>query len=89
VPNPLTKFINVYSDDESLEASQRTPMHVQEEKEPKKTSSLEPEVQTYEVPQKEIESESGLKTKGPDASETGADNPKDEPEPNEPKEGSL
>jgi hypothetical protein len=80
VPNPLTEFINVYSDDESLEASQRTLVRVQEEKGPEKASSPEPEVQTQEVPQKETESESGLETKGPDASETRADNPKDEPE---------
>jgi hypothetical protein len=59
VPNPLTEFINIYSDDESLEASQRTPVRVQEEKGPEKTSSPDPEVQTQEVPQKEIEAESG------------------------------
>jgi hypothetical protein len=69
-PNPLTEFINVYSDDESLEASQRTPVCVQEEKGPEKVSSPEPEVQTQEVPQKETQSKSGLETKGPDASET-------------------
>jgi hypothetical protein len=45
-PNPLTEFINVYSDDEILEPSQRTPVCVQEEKGPEKASSSEPEFQT-------------------------------------------
>jgi hypothetical protein len=31
-PNPLTEFINIYSDDQSLEASLETSMHVEEEK---------------------------------------------------------
>jgi hypothetical protein len=64
-PNPLRKIITIYSDDESPESSHDTPMHVQEEKGLEKTSSPEPEVQTKEVPQKEIEVESGLETKGP------------------------
>jgi hypothetical protein len=71
-PNPLTEFIHVYSDDESLEASQRTPMHVQEEKGPEKASSPELEVQTKEVPQKETQFEGGLKMKGPDEFKTRA-----------------
>jgi hypothetical protein len=54
VPNPLSKFINIYSDDESQEESQRTPVRVQEEKGPEKISSPKLEVQTQEVPQKEI-----------------------------------
>jgi hypothetical protein len=61
--NPLTEFINVYSDDESLEASHRTSMHIEEEKGPEKTSSFVPDVQSREVPQKEKEAESGLDTK--------------------------
>jgi hypothetical protein len=46
VPNPLIEFINVYNDDESPKEYQRTPVHVQEEKEPEKDSSPKPEVQT-------------------------------------------
>jgi hypothetical protein len=49
VPNPLSEFINIYSDDE-IEASRGTPVHVQEEKGPEKTSSPTPEVQTQEIP---------------------------------------
>jgi len=45
VPNHLTKFINVYNDDESLEESQRTPLCFQEEKGLEKDSSHKPEVQ--------------------------------------------
>jgi hypothetical protein len=45
-PNPLSKFINIYSDDESPEASLETSVHVQEEKGPEKTSSPVPRVQT-------------------------------------------
>jgi hypothetical protein len=86
-PNPLTKFINVYSDDESLEASQRTPVRVQEEKGPEKTSSPAPEVQTQEIPQKEKEAESGLDTNMPDTSKNREDNLKDKSELDEPKEG--
>jgi hypothetical protein len=49
-PNPLSEFINIYSDDESPEASRGTPVHIQEEKGPEKTSSPDPRVQTQEVP---------------------------------------
>jgi hypothetical protein len=31
-PNPLFEFIYIYSDDESLEASEKTSVHVEEEK---------------------------------------------------------
>jgi hypothetical protein len=86
-PNPLSKLINIYSDDESPESSHDTPVHVQEEKGPEKTSSPEPEVQTKEVSQKETEAESGLDTKGPNTSETKADL-KDKPESEEPKKES-
>jgi len=51
--NPLSKFIKRYDDDESPELSLETPVHIQEEKGPDKTSSLVPEVQIKEVPQKE------------------------------------
>jgi hypothetical protein len=81
MPNPLSEFINIYSDDESPEASLGTPVHVQEEKGPEKTSSPDPEVQTQEVPQKEKKPKVFLDTKRPDAPETQADNPKDKSEP--------
>jgi hypothetical protein len=72
-PNPLSKLIHIYSDDESPEPSHDTPVRVQEEEGPEKTSSPEPEVQDKEVSQKEIEAESGLDTKEPNESETEAD----------------
>ena len=53
VPNPLNKFIHIYSDDEILEPSHESPMHVQEEKCPKKFSSPEPKFQDKEALQKE------------------------------------
>jgi hypothetical protein len=83
VPNPLSKLITIYSDDESLESSHDNHVHVQEEKGPEKTSSLEPKVKTKEVPQKETEAKSGLETKEPDTLET-RENIKDKPELNEP-----
>jgi hypothetical protein len=48
----LSKFIKIYDDDESLEVSLGTPVHVEEEKGPRKTSSALPDVQTQEVPRK-------------------------------------
>jgi hypothetical protein len=45
-PNPLRKLINIYDDDESPEVSLGTPVHVQEENGPDKTSSHVPGVQT-------------------------------------------
>jgi hypothetical protein len=45
-PNPLTKFINIYSDEESPEASHETHVRVQEEKGLEKIPSPDPEVQT-------------------------------------------
>jgi hypothetical protein len=84
----LSELVNIYDDDESPEVSLGTPVHVQEEKGPEKTSSPVPGVQTQEVPQKEKEVESGLDTKRPDAPETRADSLKDKSEPDEPKEGS-
>jgi hypothetical protein len=79
--NPLSEFIKIYDDDESPEVSLGTPVHIEEEKGPDKTSSPVPEVQIKEVPQKEKEVESGLDTKRPDAPETRADNPEDKSEP--------
>jgi hypothetical protein len=75
---PLRKLIKIYDDDESPKVSLGTPVHVEEEKGPEKTSSPAPEVQTQEVPQKEKEVESVLNTKIPDAPETQVDSPKDE-----------
>jgi hypothetical protein len=40
--NPLRELIKIYDDDESPEVSPVTPMHIEEEKEPEKTSSLVP-----------------------------------------------
>jgi hypothetical protein len=88
-PNPLTEFINVYSDDEILGEYQRTPVCVQEEKGAEKDFPPETEVQTQEVPQNETQFKSGIEMKGLDASKTRADNLKDEPKPDEPKEASL
>jgi hypothetical protein len=65
--NPLSEFIRIYDEDESPEVSLGTPVHVEEEKKPEKTSSSIPEVQTQEVPQKEKEVDSVLDTKVPDA----------------------
>jgi hypothetical protein len=84
--NPLSEFIKIYDDDESPEVSLGTPMHVEEEKGPEKTSSPLPNVQTQEVPQKEKEAESVPDTKLPDASETQADSPRDEPRSGGPEE---
>ena len=51
--NPLSEFIRIYDEDESLEESLGTHVHVEEEKGPEKTSSPEPKVKTKEVLQKE------------------------------------
>jgi hypothetical protein len=87
VPNPLSKLIHIYSDDEIPEPSHDSPVRVQEEKGPEKVSSPEPKVQDEEVSQKKTEAESGLDTKEPNESETEADL-NDEPEPEETKKGS-
>jgi len=84
-PNPLSEFINIYSDDEIPEASLGTPVQVQEEKGPEKTASPDPRVQTQDVPRKEIETEKVPDTKRPDASETRVDNLKKKLELDEPK----
>jgi hypothetical protein len=55
--DPLRELIKIYDDDESPEVSLGTPVHIEEEKGPEKTSSPVPEVQTQEVPQKEKEVE--------------------------------
>jgi hypothetical protein len=76
-PNPLSTLIHIYSDDESLEPSHGTPVHIQEEEGPEKTSSPEPEVQDKEVSQKEIEVERWPRHKDSDELETEA-GPNDE-----------
>jgi hypothetical protein len=48
VSNPLTKFINIYSDDESLEASQKTSVHVEEEKGAEEKIPFVPNIQSQE-----------------------------------------
>jgi hypothetical protein len=42
--DPLHELIKIYDDDESAEVSLGTPVHIEEEKEPEKTSSPAPEV---------------------------------------------
>jgi hypothetical protein len=44
-PNPLSKLIQVYSDDENPEPSHGSPVHVQEEECHEKTASPKPEAQ--------------------------------------------
>jgi hypothetical protein len=77
-PNPLSTLIHIYSDDESLEPARGSPVRVQEEEGPEKTSSPEPEVQDKEVSQKETGAEGGLDTRESDEQETEA-GPSDEP----------
>jgi hypothetical protein len=84
--NPLSEMIKIYDDDESPEASLVTPMCIEEEKELKKTSSLVPDSQIQGFPQREQEIESVLDTQLPNALETQADSPKDEPGSGERKE---
>jgi hypothetical protein len=45
-------LIKIYDDDESPEVSLVTPVHIEEEKGPEKTSSPVPNTQIQEVPQK-------------------------------------
>jgi hypothetical protein len=49
-PNPLSELIKIYDDDESPEVSLVTPVHIEEEKEPKKTSSPVPDAQIQGLP---------------------------------------
>jgi hypothetical protein len=86
VSNPLSELIKIYDDDESPEVSLVTPVHIEEEKEPEKTSSLVPDSQIQGLPQNEQEVESVLDTELPNAPETQVDSPKDELGSGEPKE---
>jgi hypothetical protein len=88
VPNPLTEFINIYSDDESPEASQKTSVHVEEEKGAEEKTPLVPDVQSQEDTREGKGVESGLDTEMPDAPETRAGSPKDKSELDESKERS-
>jgi hypothetical protein len=45
MPNPLSELIKIYDDDESPEVSLVTPVHIEEEKEPKNSSSHVPDAQ--------------------------------------------
>jgi hypothetical protein len=63
-----------------------TPVHIEEEKEPEKTSSPVPDAQIQGLPQNEQEVESVLDTELPNAPETQADSLKDEPGSGEQKE---
>jgi hypothetical protein len=49
--NPLSELIKIYDDDESPEVSLVTPVRIEEEKEPEKTSSLVPDSQIQGLPQ--------------------------------------
>jgi hypothetical protein len=40
VPNPLFKLITIYDEEESLEVSLVTPVHITEEREPERASTL-------------------------------------------------
>lgn len=86
-PNPLSELIKIYDDDESPKVSLVTPVHIEEEKEPEKTSSPVPDAQIQGLPQNEQEVEIVLDTELPNALETQADSPKDELGSDEPKEG--
>jgi hypothetical protein len=85
-PDPLHELIKIYDDDESPEVSLGTPVHIEEEKGPEKTSSPLPKVQTQEVPQKEKEVKSVLDTKMSHAPQTQTDSLKDESGSDDPKE---
>jgi hypothetical protein len=71
--NPLSELIKIYDDDESSEVSLVTPMHIEEEKDPEKTSSSVLDSHIQGLPQTEQEVESVLYTKFPNAPQTQAD----------------
>jgi hypothetical protein len=85
-PNTLRKLINIYDYEESPEVFLVTLVQIIEEKEPEKTSSPSPNAQILGLPHNEQEVESVLDTELPDALETQADSPKDEPGTDEQKE---
>jgi hypothetical protein len=47
---PLSEIIKIYDDDESPKVSLGTPVHIEEEKRPEKTSSPVLDAQIQEVP---------------------------------------
>jgi hypothetical protein len=59
-PNPLSTLIHIYNDDKSLNPSRESPVRIQEEEGPEKTSSPEPEVQHKEVSKKETSVKGGV-----------------------------
>jgi hypothetical protein len=87
-PNPMTEFINIYSDDESPEAPQKTSVHVEEEKGAKEKTPLVPNAQSQEDTREGKGVESGLDTEMPDVLETRVGSPKDKSELDESEERS-
>jgi hypothetical protein len=81
-------MINIYDDEESLEVCLVTLVPIIEEKDPKKSSSPFRNAQIRGLPQNEQEVKNVLETKLPDALETQAYSPKDEPRLGEQKEES-
>ena len=77
--NPLFDLITIYDDEESLEVSLVTPVHITEEKDPKKASSLDPYAQIRGLPQNDHEVKSVLETELLGVPETQMDSPTDEP----------
>jgi hypothetical protein len=77
-PNPLHDLITIYDDEESLEVSLVTLVHITKEKEPEKESSPNPNAQVQSLPQSDQEVKSFLDTQLVDAPETQVDIPKDE-----------
>jgi hypothetical protein len=69
-PNPLSEFIDIYSDDESLEASMKASVLVEEEKGAEEKTPPVPNVQSQENTREEKGSKSGLDTETHDAQET-------------------
>jgi hypothetical protein len=86
MPNPLSELIKIYDYDESSEVSLVTPVHIEEEKEPEKTSSLVPDAQTQGLPLNKKEFESVLDTHLPNTPKTQVDDPTNEPGSGEQKE---
>jgi hypothetical protein len=72
-------LITIYDDEESLEVSLVTPMHITEEKEPEKASSPAPDAQISGLPQNDQEVKSVIDTELLDVPEAQMDNLTDEP----------
>ena len=87
VSNPLSDMIKIYDDDESPEVSLVTLVHIEEEKEPKKTSSPVPDTQAQGIQWSKQEIESVLDTQLPNALETQENSSKDDQGSGKSKEG--